>query len=183
MCAHSHAGIACTHEVCAHHALTETLVVKWQAKVVGSFAGLRPASQHRDYQIYSSLTDMWVTVAGIRSTGLSASPAIGEYVSELVSALLSGREPASVVHAAESCMRSVSEAVKAGDSCAPARQLGTSVQLDAVPSLRELAADLSKVGDGSVFLWGKRRTVTHPITAFGLEKLGRELEQADAHRV
>jgi glycerol-3-phosphate dehydrogenase len=77
------------------------------ARVVGTYSGLRPASQHRDYQIYipteaaagpaeraaeraagqqSWLSgrhrhrhQQWVTVGGIRSTGLTASSAIGEY--------------------------------------------------------------------------------------------------------
>ncbi len=48
------------------------------------FAGMRPATQFRDYQIISRLDDAWVTVAGIRSTGLSASLGIAEHVAGLL---------------------------------------------------------------------------------------------------
>lgn len=44
------------------------------------FAGMRPATQFRDYQIIPRLDQGWLTVAGIRSTGLSASLGIAEHV-------------------------------------------------------------------------------------------------------
>jgi len=53
------------------------------AKIVGSYSGLRTATEFRDYQIKSFPADGWVTVAGIRSTGLTACGAIGEYVVDL----------------------------------------------------------------------------------------------------
>ena len=48
------------------------------------FAGMRPATQFRDYQIIPRLEGGWVTVAGIRSTGLSASLGIAEHVAALL---------------------------------------------------------------------------------------------------
>jgi hypothetical protein len=42
------------------------------AQVIGSYSGLRPATEFRDYQIYSNLNEghrKWITVGGIRSTG------------------------------------------------------------------------------------------------------------------
>jgi glycerol-3-phosphate dehydrogenase len=48
------------------------------------FAGMRPATQFRDYQIIPRLDRGWVTVAGIRSTGLSASLGIAEHVTSLL---------------------------------------------------------------------------------------------------
>lgn len=41
------------------------------AEVIGSYSGLRPASEYRDYQIYSNSNEdkKWITVGGIRSTG------------------------------------------------------------------------------------------------------------------
>ena len=39
--------------------------------VVGTYSGLRPATEHRDYQIEAFPARNWITVAGIRSTGLS----------------------------------------------------------------------------------------------------------------
>jgi glycerol-3-phosphate dehydrogenase len=43
-----------------------------RAQVVGSYTGLRPATEHRDYQIYPAKGTngaRWITVGGIRSTG------------------------------------------------------------------------------------------------------------------
>jgi glycerol-3-phosphate dehydrogenase len=48
------------------------------------FAGMRPATQFRDYQIIPRLARGWLTVAGIRSTGLSASLGIAEHVAALL---------------------------------------------------------------------------------------------------
>lgn len=41
------------------------------AEIIGSYSGLRPASEFRDYQIYSNNSNgkKWITVGGIRSTG------------------------------------------------------------------------------------------------------------------
>jgi hypothetical protein len=52
------------------------------AMVLGTYSGLRPATEHRDYQI-KKRGNGWITVAGIRSTGLTASSAIAEYVADL----------------------------------------------------------------------------------------------------
>lgn len=57
---------------------TEMIPSLQQRHIVGTYAGLRPASQYRDYQIGASRG--WITVGGIRSTGLSASMGIGEEV-------------------------------------------------------------------------------------------------------
>ena len=48
------------------------------------FAGMRPATQFREYQIIPRLAQRWVTVGGIRSTGLSASLGIAEHVATLL---------------------------------------------------------------------------------------------------
>jgi glycerol-3-phosphate dehydrogenase len=48
------------------------------------FAGMRPATQFREYQIIPRLSQCWVTVGGIRSTGLSASLGIAEHVTGLL---------------------------------------------------------------------------------------------------
>lgn len=53
------------------------------ATVLGTYSGLRPSTQHRDYQIYPLPDEQWITVGGIRSTGLSAASGIGEYVGQL----------------------------------------------------------------------------------------------------
>ena len=51
-------------------------------EVTGVFVGLRAATEHSDYQILFHPEQRYVCVGGIRSTGLSASMAIAEYVVE-----------------------------------------------------------------------------------------------------
>jgi glycerol-3-phosphate dehydrogenase len=55
-------------------------------EVTAAYAGLRAATEHRDYQIHLDVACRYVCVGGIRSTGLSASLAIAEHVVELVRA-------------------------------------------------------------------------------------------------
>ena len=57
------------------------------AEILGTYSGLRPATEHRDYQIIDQ-GHRWITVAGIRSTGLTASPAIAEYVADMHEGLI-----------------------------------------------------------------------------------------------
>ena len=52
-------------------------------EVLGTYSGLRPATEHRDYQIAARPAHRWITVGGIRSTGLTGAPGIAEYVGEL----------------------------------------------------------------------------------------------------
>lgn len=54
--------------------------------VTATFAGLRPATQHKDYVIEALPTERWITVGGIRSTGLTAALGIAEHVAELYGA-------------------------------------------------------------------------------------------------
>ena len=49
-------------------------------EVTATYAGLRAATEHRDYQIRVDPARRYACVAGIRSTGLSASLGIAEYV-------------------------------------------------------------------------------------------------------
>jgi glycerol-3-phosphate dehydrogenase len=55
-----------------------------QTNVVGTYAGIRPATQFKDYIIDVARHDHWCTVAGIRSTGLSAALGISAYVLKLL---------------------------------------------------------------------------------------------------
>ena len=48
--------------------------------VTAIYAGLRPASERKEYRITPRLEKNWITVGGIRSTGLSASLGIARYV-------------------------------------------------------------------------------------------------------
>lgn len=49
-------------------------------EVTAVYAGLRAATEHDDYQIHAHPRQRYVTVGGIRSTGLTASLAIAEHV-------------------------------------------------------------------------------------------------------
>ncbi len=49
-------------------------------EVTATYAGVRAATEHRDYQITIHERDRYVCVGGIRSTGLTASLAIAEHV-------------------------------------------------------------------------------------------------------
>ena len=51
-----------------------------EEEVTATYAGLRAATEHPDYQIYVDAKRRYACVAGIRSTGLSASLGIAEYV-------------------------------------------------------------------------------------------------------
>lgn len=70
----------------------ETLKAKGRAilpallheEVTATYAGLRAASEHQDYCIHLHAGQRYVTVGGIRSTGVSGSLGIAEYVVELL---------------------------------------------------------------------------------------------------
>lgn len=53
-------------------------------EVTAVYAGLRAATEHDDYQIHCSSKERYLTVGGIRSTGLTASMAIAQYVVGLI---------------------------------------------------------------------------------------------------
>ena len=53
-------------------------------EVTATYAGLRAATEHRDYQIRVDGARRYACVGGIRSTGLTASLGIAEYVTELL---------------------------------------------------------------------------------------------------
>jgi glycerol-3-phosphate dehydrogenase len=51
--------------------------------VTAIYAGLRPATEHKDYVIEARKDKNWITVAGIRSTGLTGSLGIAQHVAKL----------------------------------------------------------------------------------------------------
>ncbi|HEV3186844.1 MAG TPA: NAD(P)/FAD-dependent oxidoreductase [Acidimicrobiales bacterium] len=53
-------------------------------EVTATYAGLRAATEHQDYQIRSHPDERYVCVGGIRSTGLTSSMAIAEHVVQLM---------------------------------------------------------------------------------------------------
>lgn len=62
-------------------------------KVIGTYAGLRPATQHKDYQIESLPQKNWITVGGIRSTGLSASLGIAKHIASMLPSYFPSHSP------------------------------------------------------------------------------------------
>lgn len=135
------------------------------AQVIGTYSGLRPATQYRDYQIQSFPDQKWISVNGIRSTGLTCSPGIGEYVSELVIAIQKpGYKPWAEQTAEGVNLLGVNDAkenlIPVPSHCKPNPK---------VPSLTELSVDYQKHGDGTVGLYSSRYRVTHPLSSFGME--------------
>jgi glycerol-3-phosphate dehydrogenase len=73
------------------HDMLEMLVTKGKELLPGLgeigvnalYAGLRPATQFKDYQIEALPDRSWITVAGIRSTGLTAALGIAAHVADL----------------------------------------------------------------------------------------------------
>lgn len=70
------------------HAMLEQLIAKGVEMIPGLarhavnaiYAGLRPATQFKDYQIAVNRQRRWITAAGIRSTGLTAALGIAQMV-------------------------------------------------------------------------------------------------------
>jgi glycerol-3-phosphate dehydrogenase len=60
--------------------------------IVKTFAGMRPASDKPEYRLIDRLDEGFLTVGGIRSTGLSASMGLGAHVAALVKAKLGAAE-------------------------------------------------------------------------------------------
>ncbi len=73
------------------HDMLEMLIAKGKELLPGLadigvnalYAGLRPATQFKDYQIEALPKQGWITVAGIRSTGLTAALGIAAHVADL----------------------------------------------------------------------------------------------------
>ncbi len=129
------------------------------AKVVGTYSGLRPATEFRDYQISSDPAQNWITVGGIRSTGLTASSGIGEYVRRLYCDLL------------QNCAAPLVECARVGPPYSPA-PLSPEPKLrnPKIPSLVDLAADFQRRGDGTVEVFGRVHRVTHPLSSLGMAR-------------
>ena len=176
------------------------------ARVVGAYSGLRPATQWRDYQIRAVADKSWISVAGIRSTGLTASPAIAEFVAFLYANMHSQplskfapeyldtlRKNAALVE--EESASSSASASPSSSSPHPSRSLTfTSPAVDPpyasvplcppvrranapIPSMEELALDYAARGDGNVQVFGDTWMVTHGLTRLGLESMARRLKQ------
>ncbi len=65
-----------------------------QQTVNATYAGLRPATQFKDYQIEALPERRWITVGGIRSTGLTGALGIARHVAALHQQHFNGTVPA-----------------------------------------------------------------------------------------
>ncbi|KAG7346323.1 FAD dependent oxidoreductase [Nitzschia inconspicua] len=109
--------------------------------LVGEYVGIRPGTNQRDYQIHVSPDKHWIAVAGIRSTGLTASLGIGNYVMRQLPSFLG-----------------------------PAPQAPTNIHTTPLPNLKQLVRDFDTL-NGFVILNGVKFRVTHPLSVHGLKSL------------
>ena len=65
--------------------------------LITTYAGVRPATEKSEYRITPRLEEGWLTVGGIRSTGLSAALGIAEYASGLVAEAMQAERKESIV--------------------------------------------------------------------------------------
>jgi len=106
---------------------------------VDEYVGIRPGTDKRDYQIHAYPDKCWISAAGIRSTGLTASLGIGRYVvKSLLPILLDVQSEA-----------------------------GTYFDDAPLPAAVDLIHEFNERGDGCIALYGREYRVTHPLTALG----------------
>jgi glycerol-3-phosphate dehydrogenase len=110
--------------------------------IVGEYVGIRPGTSKRDYQIQLHCNANFITVGGIRSTGLSASLGIGRHV---VQSLL-----CSIVSRSEEELASLQH-----PSPTP------------LPDVESLVEQYHRRGDGTIYVDGHDYKVTHPLTRMG----------------
>lgn len=73
--------------------------------VTATYAGLRPATEFKDYRIRHEPDMNWVTVGGIRSTGLTAALGIARHVAGLLGASGAATAPQKMPNLAENLPR------------------------------------------------------------------------------
>jgi len=137
------------------------------AEVVGTYSGLRPATEFRDYQIHAHPESGWITVGGIRSTGLTASSGIAEYVGNMYEQLARGASEKQVELPSnkEASLCGVTDAANAPLPLGSRSRVANA----SVPSLEDLVKDYQTRDDGCVMLYGRPQRVTHPLSSFGME--------------
>lgn len=109
------------------------------ADYVGEYVGIRPGTDRRDYQIHAYPEKRWISAAGIRSTGLTASLGIGRYVVKSLLPTVVDAMPESQAYYED----------------AP------------LPAAVDMIHEFNQRGDGFITLYGREYRVTHPLTALG----------------
>ena len=138
-------------------------------RVVGTYSGIRPATEHRDYQIHHTKEQQWVTVGGIRSTGLTCASGISEYVADLYE-----DEPATHnnnPHRNRAAMPRTDPVLPPYLPSLPL-QHPKAIPNPAAPDLYTLASDYYARNDGQVYCFGRLWKVTHPLSIHGMTALG-----------
>ena len=122
-------------------------------------------------------------IAGIRSTGLTASPAIAEFVAGLYDKMLAADSSSSSCTTpppvSPSSQNSLGVSRDLVEPPYPAVPLRPSVRVAnaPVPPLEELARDFARRRDGTVEIFGRRWLVTHEQTRLGLVAMARRLQE------
>jgi len=167
-------------ELIAHGRRVMPGLEHWE--VIGSYSGLRPATEHRDYQIFAYPEQQWICVGGIRSTGLTAATGIAEYV---VQELYKGGLGMGVAIGADGCTGAavgtldysmgVSEAAS-NTIRPPETELHStqcSFRYDGLADISQQYVDNEKTKKPSEQTYltfnGYQYRVTHPISSFGME--------------
>jgi glycerol-3-phosphate dehydrogenase len=147
-----------------HHAQRLVPALDTERDYIGEWVGIRPGTDQRDYQIQIVSSAMpWISVAGIRSTGLTASLGIGRHVTDLLSQLLPLCQPS------KKALSSVpnNNASSTTAACVGKEQARMIAAATPLPPLHELIDSFHRRGDGMVEINGHVYKVTHPITQFG----------------
>jgi glycerol-3-phosphate dehydrogenase len=80
-----------------HAAARRVIPALTEHEVTTAYAGMRPATERPEYRIIARHGERWITVAGIRSTGLSAALGVAEHVaSTVVDTMLPAQKKASI---------------------------------------------------------------------------------------
>ena len=108
--------------------------------VIGEYVGIRPGTSRRDYQIQMNYPAKFITVGGIRSTGLTASLGIGRHVVQSLLSTLIQKSDGKPIHI----------------MCPTP-----------LPDVRKLVQDYHDRGDGMISIRGHDYKVTHPLTKMG----------------
>lgn len=113
--------------------------------MIGEYVGIRPGTSKRDYQIHLLPSANFITVGGVRSTGLTANLGISRHV---VQCLLPAIVPRSV-----------------GDDSLLFASMSKSPT--PLPDVKELVDQYHERGDGTIEVGGYEYKVTHPLTKMG----------------
>jgi glycerol-3-phosphate dehydrogenase len=116
-------------------------------KLVGEYVGIRPGTNKRDYQIHLYQRSNFITVGGIRSTGLTASLGIGRHVVQnLLPTILPTNDILEEMPSSEELKR-----------------------VAKLPDVKDLVKQYHERGNGTIIVDGYVYKVTHPLTKLGWE--------------